>query len=402
MLSGAYLFFNNKPAPELFKTNLVLFRSIVKENEIFENQLKITNIDKESKYTIKLNNFDDFIKISENNFSLNPNENKTINITFNSNGKDPGIYVGSLIINNNESEKEIPLILEVQSDETYYAIQIETNPENKLIKQEGVSKTRINLFNVRDTRTHDLSIKYLIINTYGDTILKDDEIINVGTKTSFEKTFIIPKDTPIGNYIFSILVNEENSVSTSSYQFEVTSKRTSEERNFILIASIFIIFILIGILLTIYMIYERNKLFGILKYRQKNDLINYRRKIENEEKNVLLKSKSKKERDKKIKELVTAKKRLLFEMKKEQKIQREKFAELDKKKSKELLKNQLEKWRREGYNKAIKSAKLSKNLSFKLVKLEEAYKEGYISKDSYEKGSERIKKAHNKLKRKSL
>jgi hypothetical protein len=90
-------------------------------------------------------------------------------------------------------------------------------------------------------------------------------------------------------------------------------------------------------------------------------------------------------------------------MKREQKKQNIELKKLrTSKKSRKVIEGKFPKWGREVYSKALKSAEISSGLKNKLGTLKHAYSQGYISKESFEKGESRIKSAHKKLKRKSL
>ncbi|MEK6897747.1 MAG: hypothetical protein AABX28_00130 [Nanoarchaeota archaeon] len=387
-------------AENSFSINQVFMKSVMKQGENLETAFKITNTGDEMEFSIEVAGMEKIVSVTENNFALKKDESKEIKLLFNSSGSEPGIYAGSLKINKGIEKEEIPIILELQTEQTLFAVNLDVSPEHKEIEKNGETSTGINLINLMDKRTHDVEIDYFILDINGKVVASEQSQINIGTKSAITKNIPLPENIEEGKYIFAVVIKSELTVSTSSYLFSVVKKKIKIPFDISEFLPAIIIVLLFAIMIVIfYIVYERNRLFSELRRQHKSELEFYSKGIEEHKKASLAKAKTLKEKEEIIEEFRDAKEKILQGIKKEQSNQRRELKKLKKEKNDKAIKGKLDEWRRDIYPKALKSAEISQKLKLKLGALKRAYSEGYITKESYEKGESRIER---KIKRKSL
>jgi len=385
-----------------FNVNPGLLKSVIKQGEISSTNFKITNLKDEDNFQINVIGLENLISLEENNFKLSHLSSKEIEIIFNGSDSVSGIYVGSLIVKDSLKEKAVPVILEIQSQEVIFAINLDVSSKYKEIEKKGNTLTEVNFFNLKDTEMHTLEVDYVIKDISGKILVSETEIMTVGSKSSITKIISLPDDIKSGKHVFGVTAKYEDSISTSSYLFDVVDKKKSILSNMNLFSLLVIIFLFVIVLLIIYILYERNKLFLALKSQHGSELKFYSNNVEKKKKESLSKAKTIKEKEKILNEFKDAKEKIIKEIKNEQEKQKIELKELRKSKDKKVIQKKLQEWKKGVYPKALEAAQIDQELKMKLMSLEKAYSEGYISKKSYKKGSSRIKFADKKIKRKSL
>lgn len=377
-----------------FDVNPVLLKSVIKQGESSGVIFRVTNFGEEKNFKIGFASPIDFILLETNNFGLDSLQSKEIGIIFNASKSVPGVYVNSLIVDNGLEQKQIPIILEVQTREVFFAIKLDVGLQYKVLEKTDDTFTDIKFFNLRDFETYSVNVNYVVQNLKGEIVQSEDELVIISPETAILKTMPLPDNIEFGNYVFSIVAKYDDYVSTSSYLFNVVDKKRKPGFLFdINFFSLIVLVLLIAIVFLIsYMFYERNKLFSQLKHTHSSELKFYSRKIDNQKIESLAEAKTDKEKKKIVREFSHAKEKVLSAMKREQAKQKKEFRKLAKRKDKKLIKKKVNEWKSGVYARALRSAELSSDLKLKLGTLKKAYAEGYISEESYKKGSSRIRR----------
>jgi len=388
-----------------FTVNPILLKAVIKQGEVFNTSFEIVNLKERDVFYVEEISSENLIFLEKKEFKLENLEKEKIGINLNRANLSEGVYVGSLLVKNSFSGKFVPVILEIQTRDISFAINSNVNAKYKEIEKGRDTFTDINFFNLVDNGglVYNVGVEYVIKNLKGEIVNSESETIEIGSKFSVTKTLPIPEKTPVGDYVFSIIVKQGDSVSTSSYLFKVVDKKKNffflDVSFFSLLVVIFLFFIL---LMVGYLFYERNKLFSKLGKHHDSQLRFYSKNLESQKKKMLVNAKSDKEKKKVLSEFRDAKKKIINEIKNQQKRQVSEFGKLRTSSDKKEIKQRLEKWDRETYPRAVEAAEINQNLKIKLGSLKNAYLEGYISRESYKKGESRIRSARRKLKRKSL
>ncbi|MDO8517620.1 MAG: hypothetical protein Q7S33_05860 [Nanoarchaeota archaeon] len=340
-----------------FKVNNAVIQVVINEGESFTNNFKITSLGDNQNFKLTTKGLDGLISLSEENFKLEKNEEKTINITFNDSSfkYNPGIYLGKLIIGDNK--KEIPIIIEIKTEKVFFVTRLQVNSGLKSVNSGDNIVVPIKIINMVDSSNYNLKLDYFIKNLEGESIFSDSEIVSVNTETQITKTITLPEDINSGNYVFgvvsSLTSDPINYVYTSSYLFNVEKKPFIKDSDyFIVFFSSVIVLILFGILfLVFYLVHERDKLYSTLKKQQKDEIELYKRKIEDKMKSSIKKAKPK-EKKVIIRKFKIIKKGLIRKVKNKHKFQLKEFKNLKKKKKKTEIQKKMSEWKNQGFNMA--------------------------------------------------
>ena len=387
-----FVYYENFSSTLDFTTDKILIKSIIKEGESLNSTLAIESRSSND-FEIEITDLENLISLSEENFHLDSNEAKEITITFVGENSNPGVYAGSLKIKSKDGEKTVPVILEVQDIDPHFAVSMDVDSKYKEIKKGSNLVAGINFFNLKNTETLSVEVEYKIINSEGKPVSSENENIAVGSKSTITKTMQIGENVKKGNYVFAAILKYQNSTSTASYFFTVSSKFSASDflnRDIFIAAILVILFIIVGII--IYILSERDKLVSKLKDQQKSELKFYANKIERQKESLLNKTKNENERKKITRDYSDARSKVMREIKREQKNQRTELRKMSGKKKDREVDRRIKKWRRQTYAKALERAQIKQGMKAKLATLKRAYSEGYISKDSYKKVEKRLSK----------
>lgn len=396
LLSSVFflIYKNSFSADSDFTTDSLLVKSVMKQNEIL-NRTIIIESKNENDFSLEITDLENVVSLDEQNFHLNSGEMKEIQISFSAES-NPGVYFGSLIVQSEKSKQEIPVIVEIQSLNQDFAVSTDVDSSYRDIRKNSRFSAGVNFFSLKDTETKSVDVEYLIISKDGEKIFSEEENIAVGSKTTITKTIEI-QNLEKGDYVFAAILNFQNSTSTASYLFTVSSRITLEEiinEDYFIAAILVILFIIVGII--IYILVERDRLISKLNEQQKSQLKFYSSGIEKQRVDSLKKAKNEKEKEKINRDYSEARSKVLNEIKREQKSQRTEIRKISGKKRDSEVARRIRKWKKQTYAKALQRAQIKQEMKSKLATLKRAYSEGYISKDSYKKVSGRLSRKINK------
>jgi len=327
LILGGFLIFYFKKSID-FETDLLLIKLTAKQGDLLEDSLSIKNTGSRGNFI--LDSDLDFISIKEKEFLLDKAQEKKIKIILNAN-KEPGIYIGKILIIKNKKSFTIPVILEIETEEVLFDGVINIVNEKAVPREKLIFENKI--FNLENIGSKKIKINYFLRDLNNEIFSETEEIV-VENNLVLRKTIQLPKNTKKGNYIFGFVLQYKNSIGIGSYFFEISDKEF-EISSFYLTIFVLVLFIIV-ILFIIYSFKERNKLLLELNKQRRKDLNKVLNKLNKKEK-VIKKNrpdkkkikKIKKERKKKIREINRIhkkRKKLIKKLKKEKNIN-----EIDKK-----------------------------------------------------------------------
>ncbi len=262
-----------------FKVNNILLKFTISQGDFVSAELKITNFEDSQSFKLQFDNLGGIVTLDEYEFVLEPWEEKLVDFKIKGSLDNvPGIYAGFLIVETNSEIKHIPVIIDVQSINAPFATNLITTPDYKELIPGDNLFTEIRIFNLFDSKNHQVKVTSLVKNFNGETIVMDSEQRVVGVETSVSKTIALPEDLAFGNYVFGVITEFEGAESSSSFLFEVVKEKkgsgfswTSDSFTIIFAGAIFIILLFI-IILVFYLMRERDKLFSELKSQHNREL----------------------------------------------------------------------------------------------------------------------------------
>lgn len=353
LYGGHYLYLN--PNQEGFSLNNIVIKNQLIEGQNLQTSLKITNLLDETQFTITSQNLEEVMVLEENNFILSKYQSKDLIVKFK--GTSPGIHSGSLVIKTNLEERIVPIIISVSTKSPLFFTLIDEDSASKDIAPGSKSNINVKLYNILDDASHAVKITYLIKDLNGNVISEETEDNVVGgSETSFTKTISIPEGFEKGNYVYGIITQYGNSISTSSYLFNIGGKtllpsKNSELNSILLLFIIFIFsFLLIVILVFIFMVHERDRLFIELRRQHDNEVKFYGAAIDKKSLSSIAKAKTSKEKKKIVVKYKEMKRKAfkILKQKYEKQVKHLKF--LKKAKKTNEMKKKISEWKKQGYN----------------------------------------------------
>lgn len=408
ILVAIFLIFNFYSTPnEPYSVNVIFMKLNILQGGEIEKAIQITNNENQEKeIKIRLEGLEGMAVLDVESVSLSSFEKKDIVVVFKANGNSPGIYFGNLIIECSSGVKRIPIILGVEEPDRIFAIAQSGIPAYENVYPGSKFGVDIKTFDLLGNDLREIKIEYQIKNSEDKVVFSEQE--NSAIKGTFEITKVIdiPEDFAKGDYVFITSIISENHKSYSGYLFKVASKEEATSSGEWSFGSYFFWFVLgfifVILALFFYFVKSGDDIIAQLQKQHTHEIKYYSGKIENQKRESILKVKSEKDKKSLIEKFEEAKKKIIGDIKNEQKKQIGEACKIKKIRNRKDINKKLVAWRKKVYMKASKAAQESSKLNLKMGTLQKAYSQGFISRESFNKGKLRIQSATSKLKRKSL
>jgi len=340
-----------------------LLKTVIKSGGIYEGQLKITNIkDYGRHFDVSFIGVEDFASVNPASFDLASEETLYINISFsNKNDLDEGVYVGSLNILSEESSRQLPVILEIESDDVLFDANLALYPSDISLGDDVSAEVKI--FDLSQIGTSNVEIEYFIKDFSNELIFSEKENIVVNNQILKTKAIVLPESIKEGDYVFGVVLKYKNSIGTTSTFFRIgeyikSSSSGFFDNNILMLVIIFVFVILILLIFVFYSMYSRDKLLEELKKQYRYELRRQDRLLGRREVVV--------EKELETKEEKRVSKKLFKKVRKERKreigrIQKERVRTLKKLKKggkKGEMKSMISKWKKKGYDTGVLDRKI--------------------------------------------
>jgi len=209
-----------EPSFEVDQDTINLF---VKKGDVLRKSIKIVNTgDEVLEFVIDPQHLGEVIAFAESSFVLKGGEERIIEFNIRSGkGIAPGVYVGDILIKAKGLLKIIKTIIEIESEKVLFDINLDIPLDYKKVSPGDEIVLQSTLHNLGGLTNVDILIEYIIKNTKGETILREEETLKVGSQAAFSKRLKLPEDLPWGEYVAIAIVRYENSVGTSTETFNV-------------------------------------------------------------------------------------------------------------------------------------------------------------------------------------
>jgi len=355
-----------------FDVDEVLIKVAMKENTSLSREILISSY---SELDFKIQSEVDFLLINEKEFKMNSGGRKKINLLFDINGKEPGVYLGKIIISGGKKNIEIPVVVEIETKEILFDSNLNIPIEYSIVYSGESFVVENQIFNLESIGSKNIEVKYFVKDLTGRTIIHSPpENIAVETNLPLTKVFSLPADIPSGDYIVITVIKHKNSIGTSTYLFKIANKNIDyyfSGDNFYM--WVVFILLLVIILFILYNINQKDKFMLELSHQHKNELKKEFEKLEREREK--LKSLPRKKRKPELKKLKEKKKKRVGVIHKIYKSRVKVLKKLKKNKKEDKMEKKLNEWKKQGYNveefSVISSGKSKKGLNESVKKLKE-------------------------------
>jgi len=221
----------NKAAAEAtvpFEVDQILIKVLVREDEYIEKELRVMNIDDEEQtISIGVSGVSDIVDALDKEFTIKPGQTKIVRLNFSSSDQArgieqaPGVYIGKISVKTDSYQKEVPVIVEIESKNVLFDMNLNPVARDRSVTQGSSTTFEIRVFNLQSIESFNIKMDFLVKDVNGNTIISESESVVVKTQASFFKTLKIPENLKTGNYVFVAKASLGNSVGTASYLFEI-------------------------------------------------------------------------------------------------------------------------------------------------------------------------------------
>lgn len=174
-------------------------------------------------FALNVATVNDFVFLSENSFSLEPGEEKTVEA--NIIGKILGSYLGEMSISAGGITKSVSLVIEVESEQVLFDVKMDIPSAYKEVEAGKELKAQITLFNIGPARKVDVTPTYIVKDKRGNVIYEASETFAVEKQKSYAKSIKLPANLQPDDYLAIVELRYENSFAVSSELFKVIPKQ---------------------------------------------------------------------------------------------------------------------------------------------------------------------------------
>ena len=244
LFSGSfYTIFTQKSGAGVIKEDIqdidvdqILIKVLIKSKEFLNRTIRVMNIGTDiSDIEIEVKGVEDIVNVEEKSFTLKPGQTKRISTRFSAFNEEkkiehiPDIYIGKLDVKSKDTVKTIPLIIEVESKNILFDMNLNPLARERTIYPGEKVTIEVKLFNLEEIKPVNIDMEYFVKDLEGNTIISESETVVVQNQASFYKTISIPENFRSENYVFIALAKYGSSTGTASYLFEVSGIKEAAE-----------------------------------------------------------------------------------------------------------------------------------------------------------------------------
>lgn len=342
-----------------FEVDSVFLKTAIKTGSSLDSQIKITNLrDSASSFEIKIIDLGEVASVETERFDLNPKETKNVDVIVSAVNISEDIYVGKIRVSSEQEEKNIPVVLEIESEDVLFDSNVNLFPRGEIFAG-GKINAEIKIFDLSKIGISSIELNYFVKNFQGKTIISETESLVVDDMTSITKSFNLPEDAREGDYIFGIVLKYKNSIGTSSSLFKIEEKKKETgieslfDNNIVYFILFFLFTIIILLIFVFYSIYSRDRFLKELQLQYSGELRRQEGYIRKRETRCEKALKTGRERriSKEIFRKIRKERRKAILMIHKGRVK--KLKQLRKAKKKDEMQRQIEQWKRKGYDTAV-------------------------------------------------
>jgi len=224
----------------------------LKQGETKEEFIKIkNNLQRLLSILIDLEGVKDFLSPEEESLktiTLNPKSEELVPIDFfASEDVEPDVYVKSINISTENTEKELPVVLDVSSKEILFDLSLKLEEKFRKISPGKKIEAIITIFKPENIEGAEVLVNLLVQDFTGNIIVEKNRSVSLHSTVQIKEEIILPPDIKSGKYLLVAKTKYADQIAVVSKTFEVAEEIT--DLFFYLIFSILIIII---VLLTIF------------------------------------------------------------------------------------------------------------------------------------------------------
>ena len=270
LLISSFVFANS------FETDKVFLKLTMNEGEVALRGLKVVAV-KAGDFDVQVRGID-FASVENGSFSLEEGEERSFDVGFDAVGKEPGVYVGRVIISEGNREKVVPVIVEVETDEVLFDGIIEVPLEYTKVFPGETAIFENKIFNLENLGVSNVRVSFSVDDFFGNNLFLEHENIVVDTQFVNTKSILLSQDILPGDYLFSIKMEFGDSIGTSTYFFRILEKEAERPDYNLVVMGIVVVLLIALVFFIIYYISRRDKVILGLQRQYRREIRGHRKK----------------------------------------------------------------------------------------------------------------------------
>ncbi len=200
-----------------FTASPSLLKESLEEKTPYTREIRVKNTgDLTQQFEITANK--KFISFSKQSFTLSPHEEQALTLTIEP--LSPGLKTAIITISTTFSEMKIPVILDIQSKDATFSLQMSIPSAFIRVQPESDIFTTLNIANLNGGF---IDLHFAVINAASKILYEERENIKVTNSITIDKTLHLPSYLKPGTYALGIIVNYKGTTRTTSSLFTITS-----------------------------------------------------------------------------------------------------------------------------------------------------------------------------------
>lgn len=171
--------------------------------------LRISNIGNVNlTFNLILEGLGGMVLLSDKDFSLEFGETKAVTVDFVAQENTPvDEYTGKIFINSSAGEMIVPIVIDVNSREYEFEIDVNLSEKFKRVNPGDDVIGSIFIYNLKDLVFDNVTLYYAIKDLEGNIYDSGEESFLLEQELFLNRTLNLPKDSPVGNYLFYARIN---------------------------------------------------------------------------------------------------------------------------------------------------------------------------------------------------
>lgn len=218
-------------ASQPFETDSVLIKMTVTKGDLIAKDFTITS-SSGGQFNLEVLGIDS-AKLSESSLVLQPGQSSKIKFSLDTYGLKEGVYAGSIKISGSSKILYIPVVIEVQSVDIFYNVNLDVAPDYSNIAKGGKLVAQIKVIDLISGGTKSklnasaVGMEYYVFDSSGNKLVSESESITVDGSSQYSKTISFPESVSEGNYVLGVVARYASSVGTASSLFSIGKAQSS-------------------------------------------------------------------------------------------------------------------------------------------------------------------------------
>lgn len=207
---------------ELFELDHVVLKVLLHPDEVFGDSLSVKNLVAQPiSVDVSLERLESLVTVTPPALSFYPQETKTLALNFLA--EEEGVYAGNLLFSADGYEKRLPVVVEVESSNIAFDIQVTLSAYNTELQPGEDALFGITIYDLNGgDQSQSVDISYRLTDFSGKVLYSDMENYAFTGQTSLVKVISLPEDLEKGSYLLAVEGKMEGDVATSSYLLKVS------------------------------------------------------------------------------------------------------------------------------------------------------------------------------------